>query len=57
MPGVIEQGDRLGLVLEPSQFVFVGQDAGLDHLEGDGSVEGDLPRLVDDAHAARPSSF
>ena len=49
---MVEQRDRLGLVLEPAQLGVVGQDAGLDHLEGDGAVEADLPRLVDDAHAA-----
>ena len=51
-PGVVEQGDGLGLVLEPPQLGVVGQDAGLDHLERDGPVEADLPGLVDDAHAA-----
>ena len=49
---VVEQGDGLGLVLEPAQLGVVGQNAGLDHLEGDGPVEADLPGLVDDAHAA-----
>ena len=39
MPRVVEQGDGLGLVLEPAQLVVAGQQAGLDHLEGDGSVE------------------
>ncbi len=50
--GVVEQGDRLGLVLEPEQVGVIGQHAGLDHLECDGPVEVDLPSLVDDAHAA-----
>ena len=50
--GVVEQRDGLGLVLEPAQLGVVGQDAGLDHLEGDGPVEADLAGLVDDAHAA-----
>ena len=49
---VVEQRDGLGLVLEPPQLGVVGQHAGLDHLEGDGPVEADLPGLVDDAHAA-----
>ena len=57
MPGVIEQRDRLGLVLEAPQLGVVGQHAGLDHLEGDGPVEADLPRLVDDAHAAAAELF
>ena len=50
--GVVEQRDRLGLVLEPPQLVVAGQDAGPDHLQGDGPVEADLPGPVDDAHAA-----
>ena len=50
--GVVEQGDGLGLVLEAAQLVVAGEQAGLDHLERDGPVEGDLPGLVDDAHAA-----
>ena len=50
--GVVEQGDGLGLVLEPAQLVVAGQDAGPDHLEGHGPVEADLAGLVDDAHAA-----
>ena len=55
--GVVEQRDGLGLVLEPAQVGVVGQHAGLDHLEGDGSVEADLPGLVDDAHAAAAQLF
>ena len=54
---VIEQRDGLGLVLEPAQLGVVGQHAGLDHLEGDGPVEADLPGLVDDAHAAAAQLF
>ena len=50
--GVVEQRDRLGLVLEPPQLVVAGQHAGPDHLEGDGPVEADLAGPVDDAHAA-----
>ena len=50
--GVVEQRDRLGLVLEPPQLVVAGQDAGPDHLQGDGPVEADLAGPVDDAHAA-----
>ena len=49
---VIEQGDGLGLVLEPAQLVVAGEQPGLDHLQGDGAVEADLAGLVDDAHAA-----
>ena len=50
--GVVEQRHRLGLVLEPPQLVVAGQDAGPDHLQGDGPVEADLAGAVDDAHAA-----
>ena len=50
--GVVQQGDGLGLVLEPTQFVTIGQDAGLDHLQGDGPVEADLSGPVDDPHSA-----
>ena len=49
---VVEQGDGLGLVPEPAQLVVAGEQAGPDHLEGDGPVERDLAGLVDDAHAA-----
>ena len=49
---VVEQGDGLGLVPEPAQLVVAGEQAGPDHLEGDGSIERDLAGLVDDAHAA-----
>ena len=51
-PGVVQQGHRLGLVLEPAQLGVVGQHAGLDHLQRHRPVEADLPGLVDDAHAA-----
>jgi hypothetical protein len=49
---VVQQRDRLGLVLEPSQFVIAGQDVGPEHLEGDGPIEADLAGAVDDPHAA-----
>ena len=49
---VVQKGDGLGLVLEPPELVVAGQQPGLDHLEGHGAVEADLPSLVDDAHAA-----
>jgi hypothetical protein len=49
---VVERGDRLSLVLEPPQLVLAGELGGADHLEGDGAVETDLPRLVHQAHAA-----
>ena len=49
---VVEPRHGLGLVLEPPEIVLGGQQAGLEHLQGDGSVEADLARLVDDPHAA-----
>ncbi len=49
---VVEQRDRLGLVLEPSQLVVRGQCGRPDHLERDRPVEADLAGLVDDPHAA-----
>lgn len=37
---LIDRGDRLGLVGEPARLgSSVGQDARLDHLEGDGPLE------------------
>jgi hypothetical protein len=50
--GVFQRRDGLGLVLEPAELGIVGQDTGLDHLEGDGAVEAELAGPVDDAHAA-----
>ena len=50
--GVVQRRDRLGLVLEPPELGVAGQNAGPDHLQGDRAVQADLPRLVDDPHAA-----
>ncbi len=55
--GVVQQRDGLGFILEPAQLGVVGQESGLDHLEGDGPIEADLPGLVDDAHAAAAQLF
>ena len=52
MLGMVEVGDRLGLVAEPPHLVVAGPVPGPDHLEGDEAVEAELPGLVDDAHAA-----
>jgi hypothetical protein len=49
---MVPMRDRLDLVLEAAQFCRVRQQAGLDHLEGDGSVQADLSGLVNDPHAA-----
>src|SRR5262249_11442559 len=50
--GVVERGEGLGLVAEAAQLGVVGEDPGLDHLQGDGPVEAELSGAVDDAHAA-----
>jgi hypothetical protein len=49
---MIEVGRRLGLSVEALDFRFAGELAGQDHLEGDDSIEADLPGAIDDAHAA-----
>ena len=54
---VIELGDGLGFILEAAQLGVVGQDSGLDHLEGDGAVERDLVRLVNNSHSAAAEFF
>ena len=51
-PRVVEEGDGLGLVPEAAELGVVCQNAGPDHLEGDGPIERDLSGLVDDPHAA-----
>ena len=50
--GMVEVGGGLGLGVEPLDVGVVGELAGEDHLEGHGAVQADLPRLVDDPHAA-----
>ncbi len=55
--GMVQQCDRLGLVLEPAELIVAGENAGPDHLEGDGSVEADLAGLVHDPHAAAAQDF
>ena len=42
----------LGLPEEPLPLVRPGEGAGQEHLEGDGAVEPQVPRPVDDAHPA-----
>src|SRR5206468_7784702 len=49
----VPQGrDRLGLPLEPFPLVRDGGAAAEQRLDGDGSVEPEMPRLEDHAHAA-----
>ena len=50
--GVIEVGNRLGLVAEPEEVVARGEPAGQDHLQGDRAIEAPLARLEDDTHAS-----
>ena len=50
--GMVEPGDRLGLVLEPPQLRLAGERARPDHLQRHEAIETDLAGLVDDAHGA-----
>ena len=49
---VVEQRDGLCLVQEPFQFGIASENAGLNHLEGDGPVEADLPGFIHHTDAA-----
>ena len=49
---VVEDRHGLGLDLESAAVVVGGMGAGQEHLEGDGPVQADLARLVDDANPA-----
>ncbi len=48
---VVQGGDGLGLILEPTEIVIGGEGAGPDQFEGDDAVEADLAGFVDDTHA------
>ncbi len=50
--GMLQPGDRLGLGAEPRRRHRAGVRAGQNHLERAWPVQGELPRQVDDAHAA-----
>ena len=52
MFGMAQARHRLGLALEPRPLVRPGEGPGQEHLEGDRAVEPQVPRPVDDAHAA-----
>ncbi len=54
---VAQPGDGAGLAVEARQLRLVSVGAGENHLERDQAVEGQLPRLVDDAHAAAADLF
>ncbi len=48
---VTEPGDGLGFGAETREIGFTGMAARQEHLEGDRSIEAQLPGFVDDAHA------
>ena len=50
--GVAQAGDRLRLAQEALQLYRPGAGVGQQHLQGDRAVEAQVPRPVDDAHAA-----
>ena len=54
---VAEPSDRLGLDRKPHKKVRVRLAAAADHLQGDQSVETDLPGLVDDSHPSLAEPF
>ncbi len=54
--GVTQPGGRLGLAAEAGPLLGPGQGAGPDDLQGHQPPQGQLPRLVDHAHAA-PAQF
>ena len=49
---MVERGDGLGLILEPADLILARELGVPDHLQGDEPVEGELARLVDDAHSS-----
>jgi hypothetical protein len=51
---VVDRGGDLRLAHEAVAHRLVLEQAGRDDLEGDGAVERELRRLVDDAHATPP---
>ena len=55
--GVLKPGNGLRLAPEPRQLVGPGRVAGADHLERDGALQGQVPGLVDDAHASAAEHF
>ena len=51
-PRMVQIGGGLGFGMEAFDVGVVGELAREDHLERDGAVEGHLPRLEHDSHAA-----
>jgi hypothetical protein len=50
--GMVQERDRLGLVLEAAQLIVGGEHVRLEHLERDRPVQADLAGLIHDPHAA-----
>jgi len=50
--GVLQAGDGLGLGAEAGQVRRAGMAARQDHLQRDDAIQLEVPRLVDDTHAA-----
>ena len=48
---MVENRHGLRLVLKSPPLVVIGQDVGLEYLQGDESIEAQLPGLVDNSHA------
>ena len=55
--GMVESGRRLGLGMKAIVVGLGGKLTGEDHLHGHDAVQGDLPGLVDHAHAAAGDLF
>ena len=52
-----ETGDKFRLTIETSAFLLPRMLAGQEHLQGDDTVEIDLPGLLDHSHAAMTKFF
>ena len=50
--GMLEAGDGLGFGAESGTLLGAGVDAGPEHLQGDRSLQAQVPGLVDDADSA-----
>jgi len=50
--GMIKAGEHAGFAAEAVSRIFVGEDAGREHLDGDVTLEFFVARAIDDTHAA-----
>ena len=50
--GMLKFGDGFGFQTETGQIAGVGVIPRQNHLDGDEPIEAELPRLINDAHAA-----